>query len=228
MEHQIEKARDEWIDEFKTGWDIQIKKLYIERETVIENLSKKENDKIKLLEHYRDQQIEYIQSQCLKDIGELKTIIDKKKNDVENKYSYKLSMFLRNNLNQPTIYDSVCSYILSFKSTIFSKQYMYNDGIISKPEEFQKELTFQNTTSINYTEPDHPLTIEEFVDVSNPSEYQHNDTIKKNMHNITNIQQENSVSMNPRTTKNQESINRDIKKQLGIAPLSNEQHITLP
>lgn len=127
MEHRISKARDKWIDDFKNNWDDKINKIVSEKDCSIGEIDRIREERIISLKKYRDQQLEDIQIEFSNNVKELENEISNEKNIIEKEYSRKLSYFLTSNLNKPTIYDSICSFILYFKP---SKQHTLENNPI--------------------------------------------------------------------------------------------------
>lgn len=70
---------------------------------------------------------------------------------------------MTDNLKQPTIYDSICSYILYFKSAIFQDQVISGSTSSDFPSEEIQIITFQDITDLQYVEP-YPQSCEGFTD----------------------------------------------------------------
>lgn len=156
MEHQIEKARDVWINKFKNKWDSQIQFIVIEKDAAIAELTKTYNKQIMTFEEERDQQIRDIQLEFLENIKDLKIKNDAKKSYLDTTYSHKLTQFMTDNLNKSNIYDSICSYILQLKSTILQTPHTTMEAPETSHQEYTQEkpqlITFQNITNIQYDE----------------------------------------------------------------------------
>jgi hypothetical protein len=163
MEHRIEKARDEWINKFKNKWDVQIQKMVAEKNATTAELVRNHTVKIKALIKNRDQQIKDIRMKFSTDMAELKAKVDEKKATVENGYSHKLSQFLTANLNQSTVYDSICSYILYFRSVIFQENVIHGSKSLDCQHEELQIITFQDVTDLQCVEP-YPQSCEKFTD----------------------------------------------------------------
>lgn len=99
-----------------------------------------------MLKKRYDQNVEDLHLELLDGINKLTDNIESQKSAVEKKYKIILSRFLTSNLNKPTIYDSICSYILYFKSTLFEE---HNEQSL---HEEPQVITFKDITDIQYTE----------------------------------------------------------------------------
>lgn len=119
MEVKIAHVRDEWIDKFKTKWDIHIKKLTAEKKDSVDKLILTHTKNINMLKIERDDQIRKINLEFSEKVSNLKKDVKAKKLEIEKKHSDKLNTFLNTNLKQVTLYDSICSYILNTKNNIF-------------------------------------------------------------------------------------------------------------
>lgn len=229
MELQIEKARDEWIRKFKNKWDVQIQKMVAEKNAAVAELSRDHTAKIKALKKSRDQQIKDIQLEFSDSIDKLKVDVDEKKASIEKKYTHKLSQFLTANLKQPTMYDSICSYILYFKSAIFQEQVMPSDISSDYPPEEPQIITFQDITDLQYVEP-YPLAYERCTDgvVVGPFQVQQRETVRTKKE-ITHTETFTEKNVKPLDTKNRgQSFSGTAKKiytEPGTAPLSDEQYM---
>jgi len=227
MEHQIEKARDEWINKFKNKWDVQIQKIVAEKNAATSELARNHTAKIKSLKKDRDQQIKDIQLEFSTNISELKVKVDEKKANIEKKYSHKLSQFLTANLKQPNMYDSICSYILYFRSTIFQEQVVPGSTSSDFPPEELQMITFKDITDLQYVEP-YPQSREGFV--VGPFHSQQQATKKEITQNARTNHLEKKVPFQADTEKSQ-SLFDDIKNiytEPGTAPPSDERHMIYP
>jgi len=228
MEHQIEKARDEWINKFKNKWDVQIQKIVSEKNAATSELARNHTAKIKSLKKDRDQQIKDIQLEFSTNISELKVKVDEKKANIEKKYSHKLSQFLTANLKQPTVYDSICSYILYFRSTIFQEQVVPGSTSSDFPPEELQIITFQDITDLHYVEP-YPQSREGFTNgfVVGPFHSQQQATKKEITQNAYTNHLEKKVPFQTGTEKSQSLFDdtKNIYTEPGTAPPSDERHI---
>jgi hypothetical protein len=213
MEHQIEKVRDEWINKFKNKWDVQIQKIVAEKNTATSELAINHTAKIKSLKKDRDQQIKDIHLEFSTNISELKVKVDEKKANIEKKYSHKLSQFLTANLKQPNMYDSICSYILYFRSTIFQEQVVPGSTSSDLPPDDLQIITFQDITDLQYVEP-YPQSREGFTDgfVVGPFQAQQQATQNARTNHL-----EKSQSLFDDT--------KNIYTEPGTAPPSDERHM---
>jgi hypothetical protein len=166
MEHRIEKARDEWIHKFKNKWDSQVQHIVVEKHNSLTELTKTHEAQIRDLEKERDRQIIDIQFEFSTNIKNLKTKINTEKSTINKTYALRLTQFMTSNLKQPTIYDSICSYILQLKPAIYQEQ-IYSDVPVGPPvvigvglpevlyEEYptKEQLHSQHITNNGYVEP---------------------------------------------------------------------------
>lgn len=148
MELKIASARDEWIDKFKKKWDDHVNTLTKDKTHTLHQLSVDHTREIEQLKKERDRQIKKITLEFSEKVSDLTTEMAAKKIDIEKKHSEKLYVFLNSNLKQNTIYDSICSYILYFKKTLFVEEPL----VPSKYEE-PEIITYQDITDLQYVEP---------------------------------------------------------------------------
>ena len=127
--------------------------MAFEKNAEIAELSKNHTVKIDDLKKDRDQHVRDIQLEFSESISELKVKVDDEKAEMEKKYSHKLSAFLKSNLKQPTMYDSICSYILVFKSVIFQEQTIPDNHVLYYPPDEPEIIIFQDITDLQHVEP---------------------------------------------------------------------------
>lgn len=172
MEHQISKARDKWIDDFKNNWDNKINEIVSEKNCSIEEIDRIREERIISLKKHRDQQLEDIQIEFSNNVSSLENEISNEKNIIEKKYSQTLSCFLTSNLNKSTIYDSICSFILYFKP--YKQHTLENnpiDDLYVLPYKDKIDIEYNtNNNDIYYTEetPNGPKVQSDSILLNNP------------------------------------------------------------
>ena len=115
METQIERARDIWIDKFKNKWDFQIDAIRMDKNVIMNEVDEEYTTKLNKLKKHKVAKIKTIEEEYNKMVCSLQSDIKKKKETIIKLHEKRLSKFLNSNLNHPTIYDSMCAYILHFK-----------------------------------------------------------------------------------------------------------------
>ena len=128
MVDKINTTRDEWILKFKYEWDHQLNKLMIERQSSLANITEQHSHKLVQIRLERDKKIKKITDEAESQMLDLQKTMAKLNEKVEAEHEDKLTAFLTKNLKQESIYDSLCSHILSLKHKIFSRDQMEEPG----------------------------------------------------------------------------------------------------
>lgn len=111
MELKITQARDIWIDEFKSGWDNQIKALTLEKERKKQALYEDESKKINEICIKRDNMIEEINNKYDDDKRDIQLNTELMHSSIDIEYENKLNLFVSSNLESPTMYGSLYTYV---------------------------------------------------------------------------------------------------------------------
>jgi hypothetical protein len=120
MEIHITKTRDEWIDLFKQKWDERVRSILDDKQKDLSNLDDViERDKKTALDK-KNLRILEITRQYNERIKEIDASSSEQRKIINGTCERRLQEFLDSNLKKPSIYNSVCSYILSFKKPSIS------------------------------------------------------------------------------------------------------------
>ena len=125
MDTEITNVRDEWITQFREQWDSQISQMRTKKDIAICSVDKLYKKELSDIERIRDQQLQMIHDKFNNDVEILKTNNTSQKSKVERQFTQEVKDFVTQSLHEPTIYESVYSYICN---TFYNPEHTFTDN----------------------------------------------------------------------------------------------------
>jgi hypothetical protein len=107
MVDSINRARDEWISNFKQSWDNHVGQLVIKR---TEGLKKV------LIEH--DVRMDKLAKEYAEKKHSLMVTLQHEQKAVEDNHRLELDAFLNSHIEKTSLYQTICSYIVSIRDRL--------------------------------------------------------------------------------------------------------------